>query len=126
MKKIIHTEHAPAAVGPYSQAVACDHLVFLSGQIGLDPQNNQLRQGINAQAEQVLRNLKALCQAAGGDLNDIVKLNVFLCDINDFSLFNDLMKQYFSEPYPARAVVAVSALPKGALLEAEAILHLND
>jgi reactive intermediate/imine deaminase len=124
MKDIISTLNAPAAIGTYSQAVCVDRTVYLSGQIGLDPQSMQLVDGIDAQIHQVFRNLSAVCEAAGGSLAGIVKLNVFLTDLGHFSRFNEIMVTYVSAPYPARAVVGVAALPRGALVEADAVMVL--
>lgn len=124
-KQPIHTESAPAAVGPYSQAVKHGNLVFLSGQIPLDPQSMKLVGGeISQQVHQVFRNLLAVCEAAGSDLDGIIKLNVFLTDLGNFATVNQIMQEYFSEPYPARAAIGVSELPLGAEVEMEAVLGL--
>lgn len=124
-KKIIHSDAAPKAIGPYSQAVQVGNLVFVSGQIPLDPQTGELVAGdFKAQAEQVIKNLAAICQAAGGDLGNIVKLNVYLTDLSRFAEFNEVMNTHFVAPYPARAAVGISALPRGAQVEAEAVLAL--
>ena len=124
-KTAIHTSDAPAAIGPYSQAVRHGDLVFLSGQIPLDPETMQIVEGgIEAQADRMFRNLRAVCRAAGSDLSGIVKLNLYLADMGDFPLVNEVMKRYFEEPYPARAAVGVAALPLGAGVEAEAVLGL--
>jgi reactive intermediate/imine deaminase len=124
-KTPIHTSNAPAAIGPYSQAVRHGDLVFLSGQIPLDPETMQIVEGgIEAQADRMFRNLRAVCRAAGSDLSGIVKLNLYLADMGDFPLVNEVMKRYFEEPYPARAAVGVAALPLGAGVEAEAVLGL--
>ena len=124
-KTPIHTADAPAAIGPYSQAVRHGDLVFLSGQIPLDPQTMQIVEGgIEAQADRMFRNLRAVCRAAGSDLAGIVKLNLYLADMGDFPAVNEVMKRYFDEPYPARAAVGVAALPMGAGVEAEAVLGL--
>lgn len=125
-RKVIHTSHAPHAVGTYSQAVAVDRMVFISGQLGIDPASGNLANGFDAQAHQVFRNLRAVCEEAGGELQDIVRLGVFLTDMGDFFRFNQIMSEYFSEPYPARAAVQVVALPKGGLVEAEGILIRRD
>lgn len=122
MKTIISTPNAPAAIGTYSQAVKVDSIVYLSGQIGLDPSSMQLVEGIEAQIHQVFKNLSAVCQASGGTLTDIVKLNVFLTDLAHFPKVNEIMGQYFQQPYPARAAVGVAALPRGALVEADAVM----
>lgn len=124
MKTIISTPNAPAAIGTYSQAVNIDGTVYLSGQIGLDPASMQLVEGIEAQIHQVFKNLSAVCEAAGGQLSDIVKLNVFLTDLGHFARVNEIMGQYFQQPYPARAAVGVAALPRGALVEADGVLVL--
>lgn len=121
-RSIIQTPDAPAAIGTYSQAVRVGDTVYLSGQIGLDPASMQLVEGIEQQIHQVFRNLAAVAVAAGGTLADVVKLNVFLTDLGDFPKVNEIMAQYFSAPYPARAAVGVAALPRGALVEADAIM----
>jgi reactive intermediate/imine deaminase len=121
-KSIIETADAPAAIGTYSQAVRVDHTVYLSGQIGLDPASMQLVDGIDAQIHQVFKNLAAVTSAAGGSLADVVKLNVFLTDLGDFPKVNEIMAQYFAAPYPARAAVGVAALPRGARVEADAVM----
>ncbi|HWU34207.1 MAG TPA: RidA family protein [Methylovorus sp.] len=123
-KKIIHTDHAPKAIGTYSQAVAVNGTVYLSGQIGLDPASMELVEGIEAQVHRVFSNLKAVAEAAGGSLADVVKLNIFLTDLGHFALVNSIMTEYFSEPYPARAAVGVATLPRGALVEADAVMVL--
>lgn len=124
-KKIIQTTHAPAAIGTYSQAVQVGKTVYLSGQIGLDPARMELVDGIDAQVRRVFDNIKAVTEAAGGSMADIVKLNVFLIDLNNFALVNTIMAEYFAEPYPARAAVGVASLPKGALVEADAVMELS-
>lgn len=124
-RTIISTDQAPAAIGPYSQAVKVGDTVYLSGQIALDPVSMKLLEGdAGAQATQVFHNLAAVAQAAGGSLNDAVKVNISLTDLNDFATVNDVMKQFLSEPYPARACVQVAALPRGATVEIEVILEL--
>lgn len=124
-KTIIHSSDAPAAVGPYSQAVRHGNLVFLSGQIPLDPETMKMVEGgIEAQADRMFRNLRAVCRAAGSDLSGIVKLNLYLADMGDFPVVNEVMKRFFEEPYPARAAVGVAALPLDAGVEAEAVLGL--
>jgi len=123
-KKIIHTDHAPKAIGTYSQAVAVNGTVYLSGQIGLDPASMELVEGVEAQVHRVFTNLKAVAEAAGGSLADVVKLNIFLTDLGHFALVNSIMTEYFSEPYPARAAVGVATLPRGALVEADAVMVL--
>lgn len=124
-KQIISTPHAPQAIGTYSQAVRAGDTVYLSGQIGLDPNTMQLVEGIEAQVHRVFKNLKAVAEASGGSLADVVKLNVFLTDLGNFALVNSIMAEYFSEPYPARAAVGVASLPRGALVEADAVLVLG-
>jgi reactive intermediate/imine deaminase len=124
-KKIITTTHAPAAIGTYSQAVKIGNTVYLSGQIGLDPANMQMVEGIEAQVHRVFSNLKAVTEAAGGSMSDIVKLNIFLTDLANFALVNSVMAEYFSEPYPARAAVGVASLPRGALIEADGVMVLE-
>ncbi len=124
-KRIIQTPDAPAAIGTYSQAVRVDHTVYLSGQIGLEPASMQMVDGIDAQIHQVFKNLSAVATAAGGSLADVVKLNVFLTDLGHFPKVNEIMATYFSQPYPARAAVGVSALPRGALVEADAVMVLG-
>jgi reactive intermediate/imine deaminase len=121
--EIIHTERAPQAIGTYSQAVRVGRTVYLSGQIPLVPGTMELVQGdMEAQIRRVFENLKAIAEAAGGGLADVVKLNVFLTDLDHFPLVNRIMSDYFGEPYPARAAVGVAALPKGARVEMDAIL----
>ena len=122
-KAIIHTDNAPAAIGTYVQAVKVNNTVYLSGQIPLDPQSMTLVDGdISAQINQVFKNLNAVCEASGGDLSNIVKLNIFLTDLSHFPVVNEVMGQYFQEPYPARAAIGVSELPKGAQVEMDGIL----
>ncbi len=121
--QVIHTDLAPAAIGTYSQAIQSGRLVFLSGQIPLHPETMTLVGAeIEHQIEQVFKNLSAVCEAAGGGLNDIVKLQVYLMDLSVFSLVNEKMADFFSVPYPARAVIQVSGLPKGALIEVDGIM----
>ena len=122
-KQIIHTDKAPQAIGTYSQAVRHQGLVFISGQIPLVPESMQIvAGGIEAEIRQVFENLSAVCQAADGSLDDIVKLTIFLTDLGNFPQVNTIMGQYFTAPYPARAAVEVSALPKGVDVEMDAIL----
>ncbi|MGA8206296.1 MAG: RidA family protein [Woeseiaceae bacterium] len=124
-KRAVKTNDAPAAIGTYSQAVLSGDLAFLSGQIPLDPATMSIVDGdFEARARQVFDNLRAVARAAGGDLDGIVKLTVYLTDLGDFAAVNRVMEDYFSAPYPARAAVGVAALPKGADVEAEAILAL--
>ncbi|WP_239373319.1 RidA family protein [Snodgrassella gandavensis] len=126
-KNIIHTDKAPAAIGAYSQAVRAGNTVYLSGQIPLAAETMQVVEGGFAeQAHQVFKNLQAVAEAAGGSLNDLVKVNAYLTDLSNFATFNEIMAQYFTAPYPARAAVEVSALPKGVLVEAEGVLVLDN
>jgi len=126
-KEIIRTDQAPQAIGTYSQAVKAGNAVYLSGQIPLVPETMELVAGaMEAQIRRVFENLKAVARAAGGDLSDVVKLNVFLTDLAHFPLVNQVMAEYFSEPFPARAAVGVAALPKGAEVEMDAVLVLSD
>jgi len=120
----IQSAGAPAAIGPYSQAIRAGDTVYLSGQIGLDPATGALVEGLDAQAHRVFRNLRAVAEAAGGTLDHMVKLTLLLADLGDFAEVNEIMKAYFSEPYPARATYQVVALPRGALIEVEGILVL--
>lgn len=122
-KTIIHTDQAPQAIGTYSQAVNHQGLVFVSGQIPLDPETMEMvTGGIEAQIHRVFKNLSAICSAAGGSLDDIVKLTVFLTDMANFPQVNAIMEQYFTTPYPARAAIGVAALPKDSEVEMDAIL----
>ncbi|MCP4047329.1 MAG: RidA family protein [Gammaproteobacteria bacterium] len=124
-KETIHTNKAPQAIGTYSQAVKHQGLVFISGQIPLDPESMEIVEGgIESRIRRVFENLSAICNAAGGSLDDIVKLTVFLTDLGNFPQVNTIMGQYFSAPYPARAAVEVSALPKGVDVEMDAILSV--
>jgi reactive intermediate/imine deaminase len=124
-KEIIHTDHAPQAIGTYSQAVKVGHTVYLSGQIPLVPETMVLVDGdITTQITQVFENLKAVAVAAGGDLSNMVKLNVFLTDLAHFPIVNEVMGTYFEAPYPARAAIGVAALPKGAAVEMDGIMQL--
>lgn len=124
-KQNIHTDRAPAAVGTYSQAIKAGSLVFLSGQIPLVPETMEIVEGdFTARARQVFENLKAVAEEAGGSLNDAVKLTIFLTDLGNFAAVNEVMAEYCDEPYPARAAVQVSALPKGVDVEADAILAI--
>jgi reactive intermediate/imine deaminase len=125
-KEIISTENAPQAIGPYSQAVKAGNLIFISGQVPLNPKTGDLvTESIEDQARQVLDNVKSICEAAGQSLDDILKISIFLTDLNNFAVVNDVMKEYFSEPYPARATVEVSGLPLGVNVEIEAIVLIN-
>lgn len=122
-RAVIATAAAPSAIGPYSQAIKVGNTVWISGQIPLDPNTMELvTGGIEAEAEQVFRNLAAIAEAAGGSLNDAVKINISLTDLGDFSSVNEVMARHVKEPYPARACVQVAALPKGVAIEVEAIL----
>ncbi|MDF1756895.1 MAG: Rid family detoxifying hydrolase [Legionellaceae bacterium] len=122
---IIITDKAPAAIGSYSQAVKVDNIVYLSGQIGLDEISMQLvSESVELQIDKVIDNIQAVCKASGGDLSNLVKINVYLTDLANFSLVNIAMEKYFVSPYPARALVEVSALPKGAKVEMDAIMAL--
>ncbi|MGD9786814.1 MAG: RidA family protein [Sulfuricellaceae bacterium] len=123
-KQIISTPHAPQAIGTYSQAVKVGTTVYLSGQIGLDPASMQMVEGIENQIHRVFQNLKAVAEAAGGSMADVVKLNVFLTDLCNFAKVNEIMAQYFTQPYPARAAVGVKELPRGALVEADGVMEL--
>ncbi len=125
-REIIKTDQAPAAIGTYSQAIKVGHSVYLSGQIPLEPTTMQLVEGsMEAQIHQVFNNLAAVARAAGGHLADTVKLNVFLTDLGHFALINQIMAEYFQEPYPARAAIGVAALPRGAQVEMDAVLVLE-
>ncbi len=125
MRKIISTDNAPAAIGTYSQAVQVGNTVYMSGQIGLDPATMQMAEGIDAQIERVFQNLKAVAEAAGGTLNDAVKFNIYLTDLTNFAKVNEAMQRYLTQPYPARAAVGVKELPRGGLVEADAVLYLE-
>ena len=127
-KRIISTEKAPAAVGTYSQAVAVTGgtSIYLSGQIPLVPETMEVVEGgIEAQIHQVIKNLTAVCQEAGGDLSNIVKLNIFLTDLNNFAILNEIMSSYFDQPYPARAAIGVNELPKGVSVEMDGVMVIN-
>jgi len=126
MTKIaISTPNAPGAIGTYSQAIRCGDTIYLSGQIGLDPQTMQLVEGIDAQVKRVFENLKAVAEAAGGSLADAVKLTIYLTDLAHFAKVNEIMATYFLQPYPARAAIGVASLPRAALVEADAILVMR-
>lgn len=125
-KQIIQTDQAPQAIGTYSQAVKVGGTVYLSGQIPLDPATMELVPGeMEAQIRRVFDNLSAVAQAAGGSLNDVVKLNIFLTDLGHFALVNEIMAQYFQQPYPARAAIGVASLPKGAAVEMDAVMVIE-
>jgi reactive intermediate/imine deaminase len=125
-KKFIQTPDAPAAIGTYSQAIRVDDTVYLSGQIGLDPHTMQMAEGIDAQIHRVFQNLRAVSSAADSSFNDLVKLNVYLTDLKHFAKVNEIMAGYFRQPYPARAAVGVAELPRGALVEMDGILVVQD
>jgi reactive intermediate/imine deaminase len=124
-RKIVFTDKAPAAIGTYSQAVQVGDVVYLSGQIGLDPFSMEMATDIEAQIRRVFDNLAAVCEAAGGGLKDIAKLNIFLTDLANFALVNQIMSEYFAQPYPARAAIGVLSLPRGALVEMDGVVHLG-
>lgn len=123
-KQPLQTPNAPQAIGTYSQAIRANGVVYLSGQIGLDPNTMQLVEGIDAQIHQVLQNMQAVAGAAGASLDHALKITVFLTDLANFTRLNEIMAEYFSQPYPARSAVGVSELPRGALVEIEAILSV--
>jgi len=123
-KTTVSTSNAPGAIGTYSQAVRCGDTVYVSGQIGLDPATMQLVEGIDAQIHRVFRNLAAIAEAAGASLADAVKVTIYLVDLAHFGKVNEIMAQYFPQPFPGRAAVGVAQLPRGALVEADAILVL--
>lgn len=124
-KTIISTPNAPGAIGTYSQAVRAGDTLYLSGQIGFDPQSMQLVDGVEAQIHQVFRNLDAVARAAGAGLGDAVKVQIYLTDLSHFAKVNEIMATYFPQPYPARAAIGVAALPRGALIEADAVLAIG-
>tara|TARA_B100000965_G_scaffold373304_1_gene363648 strand:- start:175 stop:561 length:387 start_codon:yes stop_codon:yes gene_type:complete len=122
-KEIISTNKAPQAIGPYSQAVKTGNLIFISGQVPINPETGDVVSGsIEDQADQVIENIRNICEAAGHNLGDIVKISIFLTDLGNFSIVNEVMKKHFSEPYPARATIEVSGLPLGVDVEIEAIV----
>ena len=123
MKNAIQTRDAPAAIGTYSQAVRAGDTLYLSGQIGLDPATMQMAEGVEAQTHRVFRNLTAVADAAGMSLDHAVRMTVYLTDLSHFARVNEIMAQYVREPYPSRAAVGVAGLPRGALVEIDAILH---
>ncbi|MFA5371852.1 MAG: RidA family protein [Sideroxydans sp.] len=125
-KIIIQTPDAPAAIGTYSQAVRVDNIVYLSGQIGLDPSTMQMAEGVEEQIHRVFQNLRAVANAAGGSLDEVVKINIYLTDLLHFARVNEIMAGYFRQPYPARAAVGVATLPRGALIEADGVMSLQD
>ena len=125
-KAVINTDQSPAAIGPYSQAIKAGNTVYVSGQIPLDPATMEIVPGdFEAQARQVFTNLKAVCEQAPGSLQDIVKLNLYLVDLDNFAIINKVMEEFFEAPFPARAAVGVKALPKGSQVEADAVLVIN-
>ncbi len=125
-REIVHTEKAPAAVGPYSQAVRVGNLIFTAGQIGIDPATGQLREGLEAQTRQVMSNLQAVLKAAGADLSTVVKTTIYMIDLSAFKTVNTIYGEYFPESPPARSTVQVAALPLGALIEIEAVAFLPE
>lgn len=125
-RQIIHSDAAPAAIGPYSQAVRVGNTVYLSGQTPLDPATMKLVDGdISAQAQQVFRNLAAVCKAAGGDFSKVVRVGIYMTDLGNFAKVNEVMKQHFAEPYPARSTIGVAALPVGAQVEIDLVMVLD-
>lgn len=124
-RKIIHTDLAPKAIGTYSQAVRAGNTVYLSGQIGLDPASMQMMEGIDAQIRRVFDNIRAVAEAAGGSLNDVVRFTVYLTDLKHFAKVNEIMATYVKEPYPARAAIGVASLPRDALVEVDAVMVLE-
>ena len=124
-KQAITSKHAPAALGPYSQGVRAGWTVYLSGQLGLDPATGNLVDGVEAQTHQVFKNLRAVAQAAGGELDDIVKLTIMMADLADWAKVNEIMATFFKPPYPARATYQVAALPRAAKIEIEGVLVLT-
>ena len=124
-KTVISTPHAPGAIGTYSQALRCGNTIYLSGQIGLDPASMQLVEGIDAQVKRVFENLQAVAAAAGASLDAAAKVTIYLTDLAHFVKVNETMAAYFKQPYPARAAIGVAALPRGALIEADAILVIE-
>lgn len=126
-KAVINTDKAPAAIGPYSQAIKAGNTVYLSGQIPLNPETMEMvSEDFETQARQVFTNLQAVCEEAAGSLGDIVKLNLYLVDLDNFAIVNKVMEEFFSQPFPARAAVGVKALPKGSQVEADAVMVIGD
>ncbi len=123
MKKVIHTDDAPKAIGTYSQAVLADKFLFISGQIGLDPVTMELVEGFEQETIQVFRNISAICEEAGCSINDVIKFNVLLTDLSNFQKVNEIMEKVLENPYPARAAYEVSALPKNSSIEIESIAY---
>lgn len=125
MKKIINTAQAPAAIGTYSQAVQVGNTLYLSGQIPIDPQTGEMNNAdVKSEIEQIFANIRAVLQAAGGDFDNLVKINAYLLDLGDFALLNSMMAEFLNEPYPARAAIGVAQLPRGARVEVEAVAVL--
>ena len=124
-RTIISTDQAPAAIGPYSQAVRAGDTVYLSGQIPLDPKTMQIVDGFENQVKRVFENLRAVAKAAGGDFSRVVRVTIYLIDLANFPKVNEVMATYFKEPYPARAAVGVASLPRGAAVEIDAVMHLG-
>lgn len=122
--KVIATANAPAAIGPYSQALIIGNLVFTSGQVGIDPATGKLLEGLEAQAHQAFKNIAAILDAGGSDMNKVIKTTVFIKDMNDFGKVNEIYAKYFTEPFPARSCIEIARLPKDALIECEAIAEL--
>lgn len=126
-KSVIHTDDAPQAIGTYSQAIKAGTTVYLSGQIPLVPETMVLvSNDFSEQTHQVFKNLIAVCEAAGGSLNDLVKVNIYLTDLSNFAIVNEIMAQYFNEPYPARAAIGINQLPKDALIEIDGVMELPE
>ena len=123
MKKIIHTDNAPKAIGTYSQAVLADNFLFISGQIGLDPDKTELVEGFEEETIQVLKNISSICEEAGCSINDVIKFNVLLTDLSNFQKVNEIMESALEKPYPARAAYEVSSLPKNSSIEIESIAY---
>ena len=124
MLKEISTTNAPAAIGPYSQAIKVGNMLFTSGQIPVDPETGNIPDGVEAQAKQALTNIKNLIEASGADISNVIKTTVFIADMNDFAVINEIYSQFFTKPYPARSCVEVARLPKDVLLEIEAIVEM--
>ena len=123
--KSISTPEAPAAIGPYSQAIRAGDTVYLSGQIPLDPKSMQIVEGFENQVKRVFENLRAVCRAAGGDFDRVVRVTIYLTDLGKFTIVNDLMAAYFREPFPARVTIGVASLPRGSAVEIDAVMHLG-
>ena len=123
MLKEVSTQNAPAAIGPYSQAIKVGNILFTSGQIPVNPQNGEIPEGVEAQAKQAMTNVKNLVEASGASMDNVIKTTVFIADMNDFAKINEIYSQFFTKPYPARSCVEVARLPKDVLLEVEAIVE---